>query len=77
MSLVEVMTFEDAGSISFVESVLRSESILFRVAGNDHSPGRRPRLLVAENDVEHTRDMLIEIGFEKRVYSKKRLGLQE
>ena len=76
MSLVEVMTFEDAGSISFVESVLRSENIVFRVAGDDHSPGRRPRLLVAKDDLEHAYNMLIDIGFEQRVYSKPRLGLQ-
>ena len=76
MSLVEVMTFEDAGSISFVESVLRSENLVFRVAGDDHSPSRRPRLLVAKDDLEHAYNLLIEIGFEKRVYSKPRLGLQ-
>ena len=77
MSLVEIMTFEDLGSVSFVESALQSENIFYHVSDNRYVPIRTSRLLVARDDLARARELLIELGFEARVYSKARLGPQE
>jgi len=73
MSLKEIMTFEDQSSISFVESLLRGESIRFLVAGTDYLPTTIPQLLVHEDDIDRARSLLIQPGFEARVYSEKRI----
>ncbi len=73
MTLKEVMTFEDHASISFVESLLQAEKVYFLIAGMDHTPTTVPRLLVHENDVDRARSLLLNAGFERRVYSEKRI----
>ena len=77
MSLVEIMSFEDAGEISFVKSVLQSENIFCHVVGDHYGRGAFPRLLVHRDELEQARKVLIAAGFDKRVYSEKRLGLPQ